>query len=178
MKKIEKMGITITDLNVPPFFQVNQDYRVRFLMDQFRENGFKRLNNIIEDIFGDNKGIDTSFIYGYIVNGKKYPEAKGIGKFIHIRNWKEYYIDNIELESTVMYVTIENVDKQDIYKYCYAVGMDHREAYIVFYNDKYLMYVSSDVIDIVSCENSLIQQLKCTYKDAYDKYYETAENNF
>lgn len=44
---------------------------------------------------------------------------------------------------------------------------------IFFYNDTYLLYISTDVIDIVSPDTSLIEKLKLQYSEEYDKFYET-----
>ncbi len=45
-------------------------------------------------------------------------------------------------------------------------------AYISFYSNEYLLYGSSDVIDIISNEPSNIIKLKDNYKNLYDTYYE------
>lgn len=48
-----------------------------------------------------------------------------------------------------------------------------QQAYLSFYNDTYLLYISTDVIDIISPDTSLIEKLKIQYYKEYEKFYET-----
>ncbi|OLG01362.1 hypothetical protein B4125_3862 [Bacillus paralicheniformis] len=46
---------------------------------------------------------------------------------------------------------------------------------MIFYNDSYLVYVSTDVLDIISHDQNLIHNLKKQYEEVHDKYYENKE---
>lgn len=63
--------------------------------------------------------------------------------------------------------------KIEVYKYCKYVVNGGQQAYISFYNDTYLLYISTDVIDIISPDTSLMEKLKLQYSEEYDKFYET-----
>ncbi len=45
-------------------------------------------------------------------------------------------------------------------------------AYIIIYYGNYLIYVSGDVMDIISNDQHLIYNLKSQYQEVYDTYYE------
>ncbi len=71
-----------------------------------------------------------------------------------------------------MYANINDINRNDIIKYCTKIYQGHNEAYISFYNDKSLFYVSSDVIDIISNDIGKIADLKQKYSKQFNKYYE------
>lgn len=172
MKKMTKFGVKFEDSSNTPFFQVSPDHRIRFRTDMFTNKHFRLLRNIVDDIFEGDQGIHASFISGYILNNKRYSEKTGIGKFVKIKNWKETIIEDEDLQSKVIYTSIENLDKIGVYKYCHKVAQGHKEAYISFYNDNYLLYVSTDVFDIISHDHNLIQKLKNKYSNVYEKDYD------
>lgn len=72
----------------------------------------------------------------------------------------------------VVYASIKNLDHLYVSNYCFSVKKRFTGAYISFYSNEYLLYGSSDVIDIISNDPSNIIKLKDNYKNLYDTYYE------
>ncbi|KML00566.1 hypothetical protein [Rossellomorea marisflavi] len=169
MRKIDKFGFKLDDMEATPYFEVTSNYRIRFLMDTF-ENNINLLKNVLTDTLKNGQTIDTTFISGYIRNKKRYREYIGIGEFIKITNWRETIVK--EEEHDVIYSTITDVNISDVNKYCQKVANGYREAFIMFYNDDFLIYVSSDVLDIISYESGLISNLKQKYSSEYNTFYE------
>lgn len=172
MDKFKKFKVDFTNTEETPFFQVTSNHRIRFDMDLFFNNNTRLLKNILDNLFNQNEKINSSFICGYIINGKRIHEKTGLGKFTKIRNWKETLIKNDNFTSSTIFASIKNLNYQDVYKYCQNVSQGHPSAYISFYNDNYLLYINQDVIDIISFNEKLIEQLKTKYAMEYDKYYE------
>ena len=166
----------LNDLNIQfdansetPYFQVRSKERIRFGMENLSLNLIK---NIIGDILNEDYHINVIFIAGYIVNNKRISSKSKIGKFIDIKNWEETIVREEDSDHRFIYATIRNIERENVIKYCSRILNGHREAYISFYTDKFLIYVSSDVIDIISNNESKINELKDGYSEIYDKYYE------
>ncbi len=176
MERIKKIKVNFEDMSATPFFQVQTNYRIRFGKESI-ENNLKLLREILGEIFKENDRIDVSFISGYIAydKSKRTYEKTRIGKFVEIQNCKETQITDDDLENTVIFTTIKGVHKDEVYKYCKYVVNGGQQAYISFYNDTYLLYINSDVIDIISADASLIEKLKLQYREEYDKFYEIEE---
>lgn len=152
-----------------PYFQVNQKERIRFGMDNLNVNLIKEM---IDDIVNEDDQINLKFIAGYIVNNKRISSKSKIGKFIAIKNWEETIVCEEDSDNKFIYATIRNIEKENVIKYCSKILHGHREAYISFYTDELLIYVSSDVIDIISNNEGKTNKLKECYISLYDKYYE------
>lgn len=174
MQRIEKFGFKLEESEGTPFFNVFPKHRLRFGMETF-ENNFMLLKQVLEDVLKEDQTTDTTFISGYITKNKRYPEKVGIGKFIKIKNWRETVVKDEDLESDVIYSTVSNVNNSEAFKYCQKVVKGYPQAYIMFYNDNFLIYVSSDVIDIISYDSDLINDLKEKYSSDYNKFYENNE---
>jgi hypothetical protein len=174
MQRIEKFGFKLEESEGTPFFNVSPNHRIRFGMETFENNSIL-LKQVLEDVLIEDQTTDTTFISGYIINNKRYPEKVGIGKFISINNWRETIVKDEELENDVIYSTVSNVNNSEVFKYCQKVAKGYPQAYIMFYNDNFLIYVSSDVIDIISYESDVINNLKEKYSSNYNKFYESNE---
>lgn len=68
------------------------------------------------------------------------------------------------MDAEIIYATVKGIHNSDVYNYCKKVHQGHREAYIVFYNDRFLIYVNNDVLDIISNDSNLIRELKVKYE--------------
>lgn len=174
MERMKILDVNFADMTATPFFQVEAKNRIRFDIELF-EGNLRGLRGILTELFKSPDTIDVSFISGYITYGKskRINEKTKIGRFMKIKNWTETKVDVDDLESTIIFTTIKGVHEDEVYKYCKYVVNGDQQAYISFYNDTYLLYISTDVIDIVSPDTSLIEKLKLQYSEEYDKFYET-----
>ncbi|USK76639.1 hypothetical protein [Peribacillus frigoritolerans] len=167
MERIQQFNVNFKDEETP-FFQVDTNHRIRFGMDEISGS---LLTTILKDIFNTNEKIDTSFIIGNITNNKRHHEKNGIGKSIKINNWEEVIVKDEEMDAEIIYATVKGINNSDVYNYCKKVHQGHREAYIVFYNDRFLIYVNNDVLDIISNDSNLIRELKVKYEKHLNEYY-------
>ncbi|PFL24893.1 phosphatase [Bacillus cereus] len=174
MERMKILNVNFADMTAIPFFQVEAKNRIRFDIELF-EGNLRGLRGILTELFKSPDTIDVSFISGYITYGKskRINEKTKIGRFMKIKNWTETKVDVDDLESTIIFTTIKGVHEDEVYKYCKYVVNGGQQAYISFYNDTYLLYISTDVIDIISPDTSLIEKLKLQYSEEYDKFYET-----
>ncbi|MCK1988640.1 hypothetical protein MPH48_11055 [Lysinibacillus fusiformis] len=172
MKKINSFGIEFKNSSTTPFFQVGEKNRIRFGMDVFEGNA-KTLKKIIDFLFVRNEEIESSFIIGDIsnLNNKIRYNKIGLNKFLKINNWKETSVVNDDLKCTIVFASVKNINKNDVFSYCKSIVLGRSQSYIMFYNDTFLLYVSSDVLDIISKEEDNIDTLKINYSDIYDKRY-------
>lgn len=169
--KLKDFNIDFDCTQATPFFQVPEDNRVRFDIEKLSR---VNLQLIINQIFNGNKGINAIFVSGYIFNKKRKSAKTKIGQIIHLKNWKEEEVLEDDTNNGIVYASIKNLDPLDVYNYCFSVKKGGTGAYISFYSDEYLLYVSNDVIDIISNDSTNIHKLKDTYKNLYDTYYETS----
>lgn len=167
--RLENFNINLGCGEMTPFFQSEQNKRIRFGLDEL---GRGKLQEIIDEIFEEHEAIELVFISEYISSGKRILSKAKIGKIISIRNWKETLSLNADETEGGVYANVKNLNRTDVYNYCFAIKKGFREAYIVFYSDAFLLYVSSDVIDIISNNESEIKKLKEAYAELYDKCYE------
>lgn len=174
MNCIVKLGVEFTNTDIVPFFQVNKDNRIRFVMDNFINHKAKLLGEIVNDIFGEDS-IKTFFISGYILqNNKRISLKTGLGKILKISNWKEIlYKKSADDDHTVIFGEIDKLNREHVITYCKKIAHGKlKESYIIFYTDDFLLYVNSDVVDIVSPDIKKIYNLKTKYNNVFDKYYE------
>lgn len=172
MKKIEEFGVDVNNFNITPFFQVKKENRVRFGTEVF-VGRTQVLKEIINELFDCDEEIDSSFIIGKVSNSNKIRYNKiGLNKFFKINNWKETFIKSDDLDLTVIFASIKRLGKNDVFNYCKSIVLGQQQAYIMFYNDSFLLYISSDVIDIISKEENKVSVLRTNYYDIVDKYYE------
>ncbi|QWH20488.1 phosphatase [Bacillus mycoides] len=176
MERMKILNVNFDDMRATPFFQVEVKNRIRFDTELF-EGNLRKLRGILTELFKSPDAIDISFTSGYITYGKskRINEKTKIGRFMKIKNWTETQVDDDDLKSTIIFTTIKGVHKDEVYKYCKYIVNGGQQAYISFYNDTYLLYINSDVIDIISADASLIEKLKLQYREEYDKFYEIEE---
>ncbi|MCA1318354.1 phosphatase [Bacillus tianshenii] len=162
--------IDITD-PAPPYFQVDESRRIRFCLTVLEKNPglLKKIFKGLE--LESHTKLDCTFISAYESDGIEQKEKLHLGRRFAITNWKESRIWNDDLECTCVYTTITNLSASNLYNYMIALMRGHqRQLYICFYNEAYLLYESSDVLDILSSETN-IRSLKSLFKVHYDKYH-------
>jgi len=66
---------------------------------------------------------------------------------------------------------VKHVKLDEMISYCVQVYRGHTQAYIVFYDSDFLLYVSTDVVDIIG-DATAIKALKETYVELYDRLHD------
>lgn len=173
MVKLDKINIDFDCNKDTPYFQVTSEQRIRFGMEDL---SIILIQKIVGDIFKENDILNVIFLSEYIANNKRYSSKSKIGKIIEIKNWHETVVNDDSIGEGVVYATIKNINRNDIIKFCSKIYKGHNEAYISFFNDKSLLYVSSDVIDIISKDVEIIADLKQAYFEQFSKYYDDQTN--
>jgi hypothetical protein len=171
--------VKLSDLNVDfdcyketPYFQVNSDRRIRFGMENLN---MTLINKIVEDVFNEQDNISVVFVSEYIVQNKRRSSKSKVGKVIDIKNWHETVVEGEFPDEGVVYATVKNLTRNDVAKYALKVYKGHPQAFLAFYSDKFLFYVSSDVIDIISKDTGGVTSFKKVYSNLFDKYYEGSD---
>lgn len=165
---LEEMNINFDLESETPFFQVSNENRVGFDVEQVNK---KQLSNIINQLFTNQTKTKCSFLseYKYPV---KFREKTRFGRFFKITNWKEeVHTSNEEY----IIVTIENLKNDGIINYCLYIQKAMVEPYIIFYNKRNIIYISNDVIDIISSSKEMINNIKSEFSSYIDFLYETLE---
>lgn len=170
MFKLSKLNIDFDVNKETPYFQVDTKYRVRFGMEDL--NGLL-LKDVIGTIFQENQKINLIFVSEYIVNNVRRSSKSKLGKYLTIRNWKEKVVQDEMSGEGEVYTLINDLDMDEVVKYCIQVYKGNTQAYIAFYNDDFLMYVSTDVIDVISDNSEKIDKLKEKYSETYNKYHDS-----
>jgi len=71
----------------------------------------------------------------------------------------------------VVYAHVKHIKLDEIISYCLSVYRGHTPAYIVFYDSDFLLYVSTDVVDVIGTDVNAIKTLKETYAYIYDSLH-------
>lgn len=150
-----------------PYFQVSDEYRIRFGYERMKGSLIKQ---IVEDTFS-NETISMEFLLQIKEDQRIYKEKTNLARYFKIKNWKEVFHKG---EEEVDYVNaiVKGIDQKSLIKYITKVICGHeKSSYIIFFSSDKLIYVSADVIDIVSFDTAFIERLKEKYKDSYDMYH-------
>lgn len=157
------------DIRKPtPYFQSIPERRIRFLMEDL--NG-SQLKEILQTIFQEDRPIHLLFVAAYIHRFRRYSAKARVGSSITIRNWKEYIVEDEGAHTGVVYAHVKHIKLDEVISYCLNVYRGHTPAYIVFHDSDLLLYVSTDVMDIIG-DATAIKSLKETYVDLYDRLYD------
>ncbi len=171
MVKLNNFNVNFDCNKETPFFQVQEEYRIRFDIESLNSD---IIRSIIEEIFSEKEDINAIFVSEYIFNKKRISAKTKIGQIINLKNWKESIVFEDKEDDGVVYASIKNLSTLDVYNYCFNIKKGFKESYISFYSDTSLIYVSSSVIDIISNDLSNIINLKDKYKNLCNTYYEGA----
>lgn len=150
-----------------PYFQVSDEHRIRFGYEKMKGSLIKQ---IITDTYS-NDSFNMEFLLSVIEGDYIQTEKTNLGRYFKITNWKEVFHKGEE-DVDYINVIVKNIDLQPLIKYITNVVCgNERSSYIIFFSSDKLIYVSSDVMDIVSHDTAFIERLKEKYKDIYDMYH-------
>ncbi|MER2125242.1 MAG: hypothetical protein ABS936_14380, partial [Exiguobacterium indicum] len=142
--------------------------RIRFLMENLTGS---QLKEILQTIFQEDRPIHLLFVAAYIHRFRRYSAKARVGSSITIRNWKEYIVEDEGAHTGVVYAHVKDIKLDEVISYCLNVYRGHTPAYIVFYDSVFLLYVSTDVVDIIG-DATAIKSLKETYAELYNSFHD------
>lgn len=120
---------------------------------------------------GESK-LDCTFISSYVSDNQTQIEYGALGRIFKITNCKNEKCWNEELDTEITFSTISGVSSTALYKYILRfVHGNQRDLYICFYNTNLLLYVNSDVLDIIATEQKT-DSLKKEFTYFVDKLYD------
>lgn len=169
MFKRNRFNIDFDVTKETPYFQVDTQHRVRFAMEDIN---VPLLKDVLNTVFQENQNLSLIFASEYIVNNVRRSSKAKLGKYLTIRNWKEHVVQNEMSGEGTVYIQVNHLDKDEVMKYCIQVYRGHPQSYIAFFNHDFLVYVSTDVIDIISDDSEKVKKLKERYHETYNKFYE------
>lgn len=150
-----------------PYFQVSDEHRIRFGYEKMKGSLIKQ---IITETYA-NDSFNMEFLLRVIEGHYIQTEKTNLGRYFKITNWKEVFHKGEE-DVDYINVIVKNIDLKPLIKYITNVVCgNERSSYIIFFSSDKLIYVSTDVMDIVSHDTAFIERLKEKYKDIYDKYH-------
>ena len=161
-----QLSVDFNDVQTP-FFQVNSNNRIRFGLSEI---SYVELKSILHYIFKDVDMVDMVYLVAYIISNKWIFTKTAVRKSILIRNWEEIIDENGEVRK--VYAIVKNIDITQVQKYALSIYRGGRAAYLTFYFKDRLVYISSDVVDIVSEDVQFISHLKEQYSNLYNNFYE------
>lgn len=157
------------DIRKPtPYFQSTPERRIRFLMEDLNAS---QLKEILQTIFQEDRSIHLLFVAAYIHYHRRYLAKARVCSSITIRNWKEYIVEDEVAHTGVVYAHVKHIKLDEIISYCLSVYRGHTPAYIVSYDSDFLLYVSTDVVDVIGTDVNAIRSLKETYAYIYDSLH-------
>lgn len=169
MFKRNRFNIDFDIMKETPYFQVDTQHRIRFAMEELN---VPLLKDVLKTVFQENQNLSLIFVSEYIVNNVRRSSKAKLGKYLTIRNWKEQVVQNEISGEGAVYTQVNHLDKDEVIKYCIQVYRGNTQSYIAFFNQDFLVYVSTDVIDIISDDSEKIKKLKKRYHETYNKFFE------
>lgn len=166
MITLTQLGIDFNDEQTP-FFQVNSNNRIRFGLSEI---SYVELQSVLEYIFKDVDTVDMVYFVAHIISNKYIYSKTAVRKSILIRNWEEIIEENEEVRK--VYGIVKNIDITQVQKYALSIYKGGRPAYLSFYLKDRLVYISSDVVDIIFYDVQFISHLKEKFSNLYNKFYE------
>ncbi|WOS95681.1 hypothetical protein [Nosocomiicoccus massiliensis] len=94
--------------------------------------------------------------------------------FKNKHDFKLKQVNYTEEDDLIEYIfaEIKNVSPEVIrYYYQYMKSLDAEDNYLYFYNKNFIVYITTDVLDVVSSDKEFIKRIKHSII-SYDKYYE------
>lgn len=169
MLDLSKFNIDFNIMKETPYFQAEEKHRIRFDLDDLN---IYELRDLLGTIFNNAKQINLIFVSEYITNNRRHSAKARVGKYISIRNWKENIILDKSTQEGAVYANVTNIKFDEVIKYCINVRKGCTQAYLAFYNSDFLVYVSTDVIDIIGTDSTKIDKLKSDYSTVYNTFYD------
>lgn len=168
--QLENLKINFINEASAPFFQVENNNRLRLDIEYINRDNLTRIVNIL---FKDDDSINLSYYYGTVFP-KIFKEPTRIGQYISINNWKEELIEiENEFNKKEIYaiVTIKSIRKSELINYLLYLKHALKDPYMCIYNNHHLLCNSSDVIDIISASTTMINDLKSVYEPIVNHFY-------
>lgn len=150
-----------------PYFQVSDEYRIRFGYERMKGS---LIRQIITETYSDDR-FNMEFLLRVIDGHYIQTEKTNLGRYFKIRNWKEVFHKGEE-DVDYINVIVKGIELKPLVKYITNVVCGkERESFIIFYSSDKIIYVSNDVIDIVSHDREFIKEMKEKYEGIYDTYW-------
>lgn len=143
------------DLNSEtPYFQVEDNYKIRFDIDSIQKRDLAELFRLVFK-----SKVNSSFL-SKIISPYNKREVTRIGWFVNIKNWSEkIHCD----DEKYIISSINNIDITEALNYCMYIKNSQIQPFIIFYDDKSLLKIGVDTIDIISASEELIEMLKSQF---------------
>lgn len=125
-----------------------------------------QLTQLLTEVFPIDATIHTIFLSEYMIRNKRKSANPKVGKYIHITNWREEIIWDEEDDVAFIHAHVRNISQKSLINYCTKSTL---EAYIIFYSEDYLLYVNSDVVDLISEDPMKIEKLRLLHKKMTSK---------
>ncbi|WP_414044112.1 hypothetical protein ACMGE9_04780 [Macrococcus sp. EM39E] len=171
--KIEDKEIYFGIDKPTPYFQLRDKHRIRFGHEKMKGSLIKQ---IITDIYS-NDNFNMEFLLKVIEGHYIHNEKTNLGRYFKITNWKEVFHKGAE-EVDYINVIVKGIELKALIKYITKVICgNERESFIIFYSSDKIIYVRSDVIDIVSHDTKFIEEMKKKYEGTYDTYWVGRHND-
>lgn len=120
-----------------------------------------QLKQLLTDVFPNDATIHTIFLSEYMIRNKRKSANPKVGKYIHMTNWHEEIIWDEEDNVAFIHAHVRNISQKSLINYCTKSTL---EAYIIFYSEDYLLYINSDVVDLISDDPMKIEEVKLLHK--------------
>lgn len=125
-----------------------------------------QLKQLLTEVFPHNATIHTIFLSEYMIRNKRKSANPKVGKYIHITNWREEIIWDEDDDVAFIHAQVCNISHESLINYCTKSTL---EAYIIFYSEDYLLYINSDVVDLISDDPMKIEKLRLLHKKMTSK---------
>lgn len=162
---LRNLSLTFDLESETPFFQVSIPHRIRFDADMISK---PLVTTIVNQLFDTPDTTHCSFLSKYL-SPIHTREKTRVGRFFNIINWRE---DVHVGEDTYIISTFYKLTNEALIDYLLYVPRSCINPYIIFYNNHHIVYISSDVLDIISCSEEVIKNYKAKYADIMDTDYE------
>ncbi|MFP7256003.1 hypothetical protein SFC02_17075 [Terribacillus goriensis] len=87
-----------------------------------------------------------------------------------LSNWKETYVGNGTGERLI-YMAVENITSQDVYALCKQTAQGRKCSSLTFYTEDRVLYISSDVFDLVMTTEQQLRDLCTKFYPWIDTYH-------
>ncbi|QDW97717.1 phage tail protein [Staphylococcus agnetis] len=162
---LRNLSLTFDLESETPFFQVSIPHRIRFDADMISK---PLVTTIVNQLFDTPDTTHCSFLSKYLspIHAR---EKTRVVRFFNIINWRE---DVHVGEDTYIISTFYKLTNEALIDYLLYVPRSFINPYIIFYNNHHIVYISSDVLDVISCSEEVIKNYKAKYADIMDIDYE------
>lgn len=162
---LRNLSLTFDLESETPFFQVSIPHRIRFDADMISK---PLVTTIVNQLFDTPDTTHCSLLSKYL-SPIHTREKTRVGRFFNIINWRE---DVHVGEDTYIISTFYKLTNEALIDYLLYVPRSCINPYIIFYNNHHIVYISSDVLDVISCSEEVIKNYKAKYADIMDTDYE------